>query len=165
MEWTLGRVSAATSCLPSAAPKRPSAPDGRLAGAFDRARAATCVDPPSLDSLRLALRSREAMAAARASPLGPFTVLNLETPEAADTMRSVSGLGIGPICLIYQALVGGKVAFPSRLLESSNEARNGAGSLAASSMPAQAKARAARSQVCKRSNPESPTAEETANRA
>jgi len=51
------------------------------------------------------------MAAARASPLGPFTVLNLETPETADTMRSVSGLGIDPICPIYQALVSGKTAF------------------------------------------------------
>ena len=96
-------IRASSTSSPSRTPSR------------DRARAATCVDPPpSLDSPRLALRSREAMAAARASPLGPFTVLNLETPETADTMRSVSGLGIDPIYPIYQALVGGKVAFPSR---------------------------------------------------
>ena len=75
--------SAPVSCLPSAAPKRPSAPRPS-AGAFDRARAATCAGATSravAGLASLALRSREAMAAGRASPLGPFTVLNLVTPE------------------------------------------------------------------------------------
>ena len=71
---------APASFLPSAAARRP------WAGASARARAATCAGPPppqSPVSLRSALRSRETMAAGRASPLGPFTMFNLLTPGTA----------------------------------------------------------------------------------
>src|SRR5581483_11760251 len=82
MEWGWGCASAPLWCPPSAAPKRPSTLAGWLAGAFDRARAATCFDaPPSLVSLRLALSSCEAMAAARASPPGPFTGVQPRYPD------------------------------------------------------------------------------------
>src|SRR5581483_3429545 len=112
MEWGWGCASAPLWCPPSAAPKRPSTLAGWLAGAFDRARAATCFDaPPSLVSLRLALSSCEAMAAARASPPGPFTGVQPRYPEPAGTMRSAGGFGIDPIFPIYQALGSGETAF------------------------------------------------------
>ena len=71
------------------------------AGAIERARAATCVGPPpppqSPVSLRMALGSREAMAAGRALPLGPFTMLNLSPPEPPS--RSSRGRASGALVL------------------------------------------------------------------
>ncbi len=104
---TAARAGAPASVLPSAA-TRPSA------GAFECARAATCVGPPlppqSPDSLRMELGSREAMAAGRALPLGPFTMLNLSPPEPPRGRRAASVRCVGLMWLIYQAIVRGKAA-------------------------------------------------------
>ena len=55
--------------------------------------------------------SREAMAAGRASPLGPFTVSNLSPPEPSSRTGALSVRCVGPMWLIYQAIVGGKAAY------------------------------------------------------
>jgi hypothetical protein len=57
------------------------------------------------------------MAAGRASPLGPVTVvqpLNPEPPIFFALGTSAAG-GVGSIVLIYQALVSGQAAFPFRI--------------------------------------------------
>jgi hypothetical protein len=69
--------------------------------------------------------------------------------------------------LIYQAIVAGKAAFPQSSIGLAPAAGSSmsAGSRAASSMEAQASAKEARSQVCQRSKPVTPMAQQTANKA
>src|SRR5215471_3207159 len=81
---------ALVSSLPLAAPKRLSA------GALTRALATICEGLPPAQlpvSLRAAVASREAMAAVRASPLGPLTVFQ---PLSAGTAVAFANLGRRP---------------------------------------------------------------------
>lgn len=77
-------AGAPVSLLPWAADNRPSA------GAFARALATICEEvlPAQLPvSPRMAVASREALAAVRASPLGPLTVFKPLSSGAALTLR------------------------------------------------------------------------------
>ena|SRR5215467_7599905 len=81
---------ALVSSLPWAAPKRLSA------GAFARALATICEGLPPAQlpvSLRAVVASREAMAAVRASPLGPLTVFQ---PLSAGAALAFANLGRRP---------------------------------------------------------------------
>src|SRR5215467_8485204 len=108
---------ALVSSLPWAAPKRLSA------GAFARALATIYEGLPPAQlpvSLRAVVASREAMAAVRASPLGPLTVSTSKRRSRASPLRILAGgRSVGPINLIYQAIVARKGAFPAaRAVES-----------------------------------------------
>src|SRR5262249_60509352 len=109
---------ALVSSLAWAAPKRLSA------GAFARALAPICEGLPPAQlpvSLRAVVASREAMAAVRASPLGPLTVFQPlsagAAPRLCESWPAAGALVL--INLIYQAIVARKGAFPAaRAIES-----------------------------------------------
>src|SRR6188472_2654838 len=120
-------AGAPVSLLPWAADNRPSA------GAFARALATICEEVPPAQlpvSPRMAVASREALAAVRASPLGPLTVFKPLSSGAALILATlVSGPEHCPIRLIYQPIGARKAAFPSALaVELARSARKDANS-------------------------------------
>ena len=102
------RVSLALGCRHEAIGRR-----HRMRTGCDLRRAATSPAVAGLASHGLG--SREAMAAGRALPLGPFTMFNLSPPEPPHRRRVVSVRCVGPMGLIYQAIVRGKAACSGRL--------------------------------------------------
>ena len=84
----------------------------------------TAASPPSSVSLRLAPSSRGAMAAVRALPLGPVTVVNLMPEPPAPLHAGHGDGGTSSMVLVYQARGAGKAASRSQPPEPSG-ARHG----------------------------------------